>query len=59
VLINGHVPTAADAGSDVHGGYITVNSQRLYNIVSEPKDQDETITLSFSPGTSGYSFTFG
>ena len=59
VLINGHVPTAADAGSDVHGGYITVNSQRLYNIVSEPKDEDETITLSFSPGTSGYSFTFG
>jgi cytochrome c biogenesis protein CcdA/thiol-disulfide isomerase/thioredoxin len=59
VLINGHVPTAADAGSDVHGGYITVNSQRLYNIVSEPKDADETITLSFSPGTSGYSFTFG
>jgi cytochrome c biogenesis protein CcdA/thiol-disulfide isomerase/thioredoxin len=59
VLINGHVPTAADAGSDVHDGSITVNSQRLYNIVSEPKDEDETIRLSFSPGTSGYSFTFG
>ena len=59
VLINGKPPTAADAGSDVHGGVVTVNSQRLYNIVSEPGDEDETVKLSFSPGTSGYSFTFG
>ncbi|HEX2702087.1 MAG TPA: cytochrome c biogenesis protein CcdA [Solirubrobacteraceae bacterium] len=59
VLINGRVPNAGDAGSDVHDGYITVTGQRLYNIVSEPHDEDETITLSFSPGTSGYSFTFG
>jgi cytochrome c biogenesis protein CcdA/thiol-disulfide isomerase/thioredoxin len=59
VLINGRSPTAADAGQDVHGGVVTVNSQRLYNIVSEPGDEDETVKLSFSPGTSGYSFTFG
>ncbi len=59
VLINGRVPTAADAGSDVHNGYVTVNSQRLYNIVSEPTDQGETIQLHFSPGMSAYSFTFG
>ena len=59
VLINGKPPTAADAGGDVHNGVITVNEQRLYSIVSEPKDEDETIELSFSPGTSGYSFTFG
>jgi len=59
VLINGKAPTAADAGSDVHDGVVTVDSQRLYNIVSEPGDYDETIKLSFSPGTSGYSFTFG
>ena len=59
VLINGKTPTAADAGSDVHNGIVTVNEQRLYNIVSEPKDEDETITLRFSPGMSAYSFTFG
>ncbi len=59
VLINGKAPTAADAGSDVHHGIVTVNEQRLYNIVSEPKDEDETITLRVSPGTSAYSFTFG
>ncbi len=59
VLINGHAPTAANAGSDVHNGTITVNSQRLYNIVAAPSDQDETIKLTFSPGMSAYSFTFG
>ena len=59
MLINGKTPTAADAGSDVHNGIVTVNEQRLYNIVSEPKDEDETITLRFSPGMSAYSFTFG
>ena len=59
VLINGATPTAADAGADVHDGIVTVNAQRLYSIVSEPRDEDETITLHFSPGTSAYSFTFG
>ena len=59
VLINGKAPTAANAGSDVHSGIVTVNGQRLYNVVSEPKDEDETVTLRFSPGMSAYSFTFG
>ncbi len=59
VLINGKAPTAANAGSDVHNGIVTVNGQRLYNVVSEPKDEDETVTLRFSPGMSAYSFTFG
>ncbi len=59
VLINGKAPTAANAGSDVHNGIVTVTGQRLYNIVSEPKDEDETVTLRFSPGMSAYSFTFG
>jgi cytochrome c biogenesis protein CcdA/thiol-disulfide isomerase/thioredoxin len=59
VLINGRPPTAADAGADVHGGIVTVNQQRLYNIVAQPRDEDETITLHLSPGTSAYSFTFG
>ena len=55
VLINGKTPNAGDAGSDVHAGIVTVNQQRLYNIVSEPRDQDETITLRLSPGMSAYS----
>jgi cytochrome c biogenesis protein CcdA/thiol-disulfide isomerase/thioredoxin len=59
VLINGQPPNATDAGTDVHNGYITVNAQRLYNIVAEPRDDDETIRLTFSPGMSAYSFTFG
>ena len=60
VAINGApARSGAGAGLDVHDGVITVNRQRLYNIVAEPSDEDETVTLSFSPGTSGYSFTFG
>jgi cytochrome c biogenesis protein CcdA/thiol-disulfide isomerase/thioredoxin len=59
VTIDGSPPTGENAGSDVHNGVVTVNEQRLYNIVSEPRDQDETVKVSFSPGTSGYTFTFG
>jgi thiol-disulfide isomerase/thioredoxin len=59
VTINGQPPTPQDAGADVHHGVVTVTQQRLYNIVSVPGDEDETVQLSFSPGTSGYSFTFG
>jgi cytochrome c biogenesis protein CcdA/thiol-disulfide isomerase/thioredoxin len=60
VLINGKVAkTGAGAGLDVHGGVVTVNSQRLYNIVAEKTDSDETVQLRFSPGMSAYSFTFG
>ncbi|MGA2471248.1 MAG: cytochrome c biogenesis protein CcdA [Solirubrobacteraceae bacterium] len=59
VTINGEPAGAQDAGNDVHHGIVTVDAQRLYNIVSVPRDEDETVKLSFSPGTSGYSFTFG
>jgi cytochrome c biogenesis protein CcdA/thiol-disulfide isomerase/thioredoxin len=59
VWIDGKAPNATDAGSDVHRGIVTVDRQRLYNLVAEPKDEDETIKLRFSPGMSAYSFTFG
>jgi cytochrome c biogenesis protein CcdA/thiol-disulfide isomerase/thioredoxin len=60
VAINGKpAVTGHGAGLDVHNGVVTVNNQRLYNIVAEPSDSDETVQLSFSPGMSAYSFTFG
>jgi cytochrome c biogenesis protein CcdA/thiol-disulfide isomerase/thioredoxin len=59
VSIDGKPATLANAGSDVHNGVVTVTQQRLYNVVSVPSDQEHTVKLSFSPGTSGYSFTFG
>jgi hypothetical protein len=59
VSIDGKPASPANAGSDVHNGVVTVTQQRLYNVVAVPSDQEHTLTLSFSPGTSGYSFTFG
>jgi cytochrome c biogenesis protein CcdA/thiol-disulfide isomerase/thioredoxin len=60
----GHVKVTVDGapaadGVDVHDGSITVDQQRLYTVASFPTDGRHRLTLSFSPGTQGFSFTFG
>jgi cytochrome c biogenesis protein CcdA/thiol-disulfide isomerase/thioredoxin len=60
----GHVAVTVDGraapdGVDVHGGSIAVNQQRLYTVASFATDGRHRLTLRFSPGTQGYSFTFG
>ena len=47
------------AGSDVHRGVVTVRGQRLYTLVSLPRDESHRLSLRFAPGVSGYAFTFG
>jgi cytochrome c biogenesis protein CcdA/thiol-disulfide isomerase/thioredoxin len=59
VELDGKPISTADAGADVHGGSVTVTSQRLYSLVSLPGDQQHRLTLRFAPGISGYAFTFG
>jgi cytochrome c biogenesis protein CcdA/thiol-disulfide isomerase/thioredoxin len=59
VLLNGRPITAADAGADVHGGVATVRGQRLYSLVSLPREARGHLTLRFAPGVSAYAFTFG
>ena len=59
VLLDGHPIAAADAGADVHGGVVTVRRQRLYTLVSLPRDEQHLLTLRFAPGVTGYAFTFG
>jgi cytochrome c biogenesis protein CcdA/thiol-disulfide isomerase/thioredoxin len=59
VLLDGRPVPAADAGSDVHGGGVTVTHQRLYSLVSLPRDEQHLLTLRFAPGVTGYAFTFG
>jgi cytochrome c biogenesis protein CcdA/thiol-disulfide isomerase/thioredoxin len=59
VRLDGQPISSADAGSDVHGGTVTVSRQRLYNLVDLPKVERHTLSLSFAPGISGYAFTFG
>jgi cytochrome c biogenesis protein CcdA/thiol-disulfide isomerase/thioredoxin len=59
VLLDGKPLPAQLAGSDVHGGTATIDSQRLYDLVDLPKVEQHTLTLKFAPGISGYAFTFG
>ena len=59
VLLDGQPISAADAGSDVHGGVVTVTGQRLYNLVNLPKVGHHVLTLEPEAGVEGYAFTFG
>jgi len=59
VLLDGHPIAAADAGSDVHGGVVSVRRQRLYTLVSLPRNEQHRLSLRFAPGVTGYAFTFG
>jgi cytochrome c biogenesis protein CcdA/thiol-disulfide isomerase/thioredoxin len=59
VLIDNHPIPAADAGSDVHNGTITVTGQRLYSLASFPSAEQAAVTIQLPPGVSAYDFTFG
>ena len=59
VLLDGRPIPAKDAGSDVHDGVVTVRRQRLYTLVSLPRDEQHHLSLRFAPGVTGYAFTFG
>jgi cytochrome c biogenesis protein CcdA/thiol-disulfide isomerase/thioredoxin len=59
VLLDRKPISADDAGSDVHGGSVTVRGQRLYTLVSLSRDERHRLSLRFAPGVSGYAFTFG
>ncbi len=59
VLLDGHTIPAADAGGDVHDGVATVRRQRLYWLVSLPRDEQHRLSLRFADGVTGYDFTFG
>jgi cytochrome c biogenesis protein CcdA/thiol-disulfide isomerase/thioredoxin len=59
VLLDGHPISAADAGEDVHRGVVTVRRERLYSLVSLPRDEQHRLSLRFTDGVTGYDFTFG
>jgi thiol-disulfide isomerase/thioredoxin len=59
VWLDGRPIAPSQAGSDVHGGLVTVRRQRLYAIVSLGGDERHHLRLGFGPGVSGYAFTFG
>jgi cytochrome c biogenesis protein CcdA/thiol-disulfide isomerase/thioredoxin len=59
VLLDGRPISAADAGTDVHGGAVTVSAQRLYNLVELPRVGHHVLRLEPEAGVTGYAFTFG
>jgi cytochrome c biogenesis protein CcdA/thiol-disulfide isomerase/thioredoxin len=59
VKLDGKPISAAAAGSDVHGGTVTVDSQRLYDLVDLPRVEHHVLELKPEAGVSGYAFTFG
>jgi cytochrome c biogenesis protein CcdA/thiol-disulfide isomerase/thioredoxin len=59
VKLDGKPISAADAGADVHGGVVTVDSQRLYNLVNLPAVEGHVLELEPESGVMGYAFTFG
>jgi cytochrome c biogenesis protein CcdA/thiol-disulfide isomerase/thioredoxin len=59
VLLNGKPIGPDGAGDDVHGGLVTVNRQRLYNVVKLAHPGSGYLSLRVQNGVSAYSFTFG
>jgi thiol-disulfide isomerase/thioredoxin len=58
VLLDGN-PIGSAAGADVHGGVVTVNAQRLYDLVDLPRVGHHILRLEPEAGVVGYAFTFG
>jgi cytochrome c biogenesis protein CcdA/thiol-disulfide isomerase/thioredoxin len=52
-------PIGAAAGADVHGGTVTVEEQRLYELVDLPRVGHHVLRLEPEAGVQGYAFTFG
>jgi cytochrome c biogenesis protein CcdA/thiol-disulfide isomerase/thioredoxin len=59
VFVDGRPAGAGVAGGAVHAGRVTVTSQRLYTLVSLPRNERHALRLRLSPGVSGFAFTFG
>ena len=59
VLLNGQ-PIGAAGGVDVKDGLLTVDSERLYELINQDAAKDGLLELQFDDeGTQAYAFTFG
>lgn len=59
VLLGGRPVRAASAGRDVRSGVVTVDRQRLYELVDLRRPGSGELELRFADGVRGYAFTFG
>jgi cytochrome c biogenesis protein CcdA/thiol-disulfide isomerase/thioredoxin len=59
VLLDGRPIPARLAGEDVKDGAVTVDEQRLYDLVDLPRVEQRRLRLIPESGVEGYAFTFG
>ena len=59
VLLDGKPIPARLAGDDVKDGVVTVDEQRLYDLVDLPEVEQRRLRLVPERGVEGYAFTFG
>lgn len=60
VLIDGKAITSAIAGKDVENGIVTLDTDRLYELVNISNGvENHVLRLEFSSGIQSYAFTFG
>ncbi|MBI4067760.1 cytochrome c biogenesis protein DipZ [Candidatus Gottesmanbacteria bacterium] len=60
VSVDGKLADDLNAGIDVQNGIVTIESDRLYNLVDlNRKTENHLLRLEFDPGISVYAFTFG
>jgi thiol-disulfide isomerase/thioredoxin len=59
VRLDGAPIGAGAAGTDVRDGAVTVDSQRLYNLVDLPRVGEHLLEIVPESGVTGYAFTFG
>lgn len=61
VYLDGKAIDASHSGADVHNGIVTVDSNRLYNLIDlHGKTENHILKLEFkTPGIQAYTFTFG
>lgn len=58
VFLDGQNP-GANAGKDVINGTVTVDSDRLYELISLPQVENKKLKLEFEDGVEVFAFTFG
>lgn len=60
VLLDGKVVDSLNSGSDVTNGIVTIDSDRLYELIRLSSQQEHILRLEFqTPGIQAFAFTFG
>ena len=59
VFLDGKLVDNLNAGADVESGIVTVDKDRLYNLIELKNTGKHLLRLEFTPGIEVFAFTFG